>query len=56
MAVSVLLSATFALVLAGAIIYDAGRVGWAQLFFVLASGTAGAGVALLAESRSRDGR
>jgi hypothetical protein len=43
------LLSTLLLVAAGCILYVGGSVGWAQLWFVLASGTAGAGVVLLVE-------
>ena len=45
---------TFALVIVGAILYDAGSVGWAQLMFVTASGTAGAGVMAVVDKRHYD--
>ena len=38
-----LFGATFALVAVGIALYEAGEVGWAQMLWVLASGTAGAG-------------
>jgi hypothetical protein len=40
---------TFLLVGAGCAMYVLGSVGWAQLVWVLASGTAGAGCVLLIE-------
>ena len=42
-------AATVLLVAAGCVLYATGSVGWGQLLLVLASGTAGAGVVLLAE-------
>jgi hypothetical protein len=42
---------TLALVFVGAGLHVAGSVGWAQAFYVLASGTAGAAVVLLLEDR-----
>ena len=48
--------ATFALVIVGAILYDGGNVGWAQLMFVIASGTAGAGVMAVVDERRFDER
>jgi hypothetical protein len=45
------LLSTLLLVAAGCVLYVSGSVGWAQLGFVLASGTAGAGVVLLVEHR-----
>ena len=47
-----LLLTTIALVLVGCLMYAADWVGWAQLWFVLASGTAGAGIVMLVERRS----
>jgi hypothetical protein len=46
-----LLIATVLLVLLGCTFYLGGWVGWAQLLWVLGSGTAGAGVALMVEGR-----
>jgi hypothetical protein len=46
-----LLSVTFMLVMVGCALYTYGFEGWAQLLWVLASGTAGAGVVLLFEER-----
>jgi len=47
---AVLLAAVL-MVAAGTVLYATGSVGWAQWFWVVASGTAGAGVALLVEGR-----
>ena len=49
-----LLGATFALVVGGIALYEAGEVGWAQFGFILASGTAGAGC-VAALDRGHDG-
>lgn len=49
-----LITLTFALVAVGAVLYDGGSIGWAQLFFVIASGTAGAGVMSLFDERRMD--
>jgi hypothetical protein len=46
-----LIAATLLLVAAGCVLYVAGLVGWAQLAWVLASGTAGAGVVLILEGK-----
>jgi hypothetical protein len=46
-----LLLLTVALVLGGCVLYASQNVGWAQMLWVLASGTAGAGVVLLLEGR-----
>jgi hypothetical protein len=46
-----LIFATFLLVLVGCWLYVSDSVGLAQLLWVLASGTAGAGVVLLVEER-----
>jgi hypothetical protein len=43
------IAGTVLLVAAGCVLWVTGSVGVAQLFLVLASGTAGAGVALLVE-------
>jgi hypothetical protein len=42
---------TFLLVAVGCAMYVLGSVGWAQLVWVLASGSAGAGMVVLLESR-----
>ena len=47
----VLLLITLGLVLAGCALYVADSIGWAQALFVLASGTAGAGVVLVLDER-----
>ena len=52
----ILISLTVALVIAGAILYDGGSAGWAQLLWVLASGTAGAGVMTFIDERRMDER
>jgi hypothetical protein len=44
---------TFLLVIAGGSLYSAGEAGWAQMLWVLASGTAGAGVGIWIESVKR---
>jgi hypothetical protein len=44
-----LILATFLLTAFGAALYVDGLVGWAQLFWVMASGTAGGSVALFVE-------
>jgi hypothetical protein len=46
-----LLASTIALVLVGCALYVNAAVGWAQLLWVFASGTAGAGVVLWVENR-----
>lgn len=46
-----LLTGTVLLVMMGCALYYLGHFGWAQLAWVLASGTAGGGVALLVEGR-----
>ena len=46
-----LLAVTFVLTAVGGWLYLAGEAGWAQFLWVLASGTAGAGVALLVDRR-----
>jgi uncharacterized membrane protein len=46
-----LITITFLLVVLGCVLYISGAVGWAQLCWVLASGTAGAGVVLIIEER-----
>lgn len=46
-----LLVITGGLVLLGCVLYVADAVGWAQLFWVLASGTAGGAVVLIVEKR-----
>jgi hypothetical protein len=48
-----LISITFFLVAVGCGLYVFGYVGWAQMCWVMASGTAGAGLALLIESEDR---
>lgn len=47
---TILLLLTAGLVAGGCVLYATGLVGWAQMLWVLASGTAGAGVTLLIES------
>ena len=42
---------TVLLVIAGSALYVADLIGWAQMLFVLASGTAGGGIVLLMEER-----
>lgn len=42
---------TFGMAIIGVGFYYEGSVGWAQLFWVLASGTAGAGVMALIDDR-----
>lgn len=42
---------TVLLVLVGLGLFTSGHIGWAQLFWVLASGTAGAGIVMLLERR-----
>ena len=49
-----LLTATFLLVVMGCALYVLAHVGWAQLMWVLASGTAGAGVVLAIEGGNRE--
>jgi hypothetical protein len=44
---------TILLVAAGCMLYIGGQVGWAQLAWVLGSGTAGAGVVLLLDEGRR---
>lgn len=44
MTAAALLAGTVLLVLLGAVLYAVDALGWAQLLWVLASGTAGAGV------------
>jgi hypothetical protein len=44
-----LLLLTFVLVLVGCVLYVIGNEGWGQLLWVLASGTAGAGIVLFVE-------
>ena len=46
-----LILATLGLVAVGCWLYVAGLIGWAQMLFVLASGTAGGGIVLLLEDR-----
>ena len=46
-----LLLLTAALVAAGSVLYITDSVGWAQLLWVTASGTAGAGIVLFVERR-----
>lgn len=46
-----LLILTVGLVAAGCITYAVGWVGWAQFLWVVASGTAGAGVAFVVDRR-----
>jgi hypothetical protein len=46
-----LLTVTVLLVVLGCVLYSFDSVGWAQLLWVLASGTAGAGVVLLIERK-----
>jgi hypothetical protein len=46
-----LLLLTTVLVLGGCILYVTDSVGWAQLLWVMASGTAGAGIVLFTERR-----
>jgi len=48
-----LLALTFLLVLVGCGFYVNDSVGWAQLLWVLASGTAGAGMVLVIDDRSK---
>jgi hypothetical protein len=45
---------TFLLVVFGGALYIEGQAGWAQLLWVLASGTAGAGIIYLIESHKGD--
>ena len=49
----VLLGITAVLVIGGCILYAYELVGWAQMLWVLASGTAGAGCAVILEERDR---
>lgn len=42
---------TVLLVALGCVLYGYGYVGWAQLYWVMASGTAGAGVAMWIDDR-----
>jgi hypothetical protein len=49
-----MLMMTFLLVLVGLILYLTESGGWAQFLWVLASGTAGAGVMLIVEHRRDD--
>jgi hypothetical protein len=44
-----LIALTFILVVLGCAMYLEGGIGWAQLLWVLASGTAGGGVVMLLE-------
>lgn len=46
-----LITITFLLVVLGCVLYLYNMVGWAQLLWVLASGTAGAGVVLVIGGR-----
>lgn len=46
-----LITATFLLVVAGCWLYAGGYVGWAQFLWVIASGTAGAGVVAIFDRR-----
>jgi hypothetical protein len=46
-----LLVATAALVAVGCVLYVAGFAGWAQLLWVLGSGTAGGGIVLFLEDQ-----
>jgi len=46
-----LILVTLLLVAAGCGLYVAGLIGWAQMLFVLASGTAGGGIVLILEDR-----
>jgi hypothetical protein len=48
----ILLLVTALLVVAGCFVYVNGFVAWAQFFWVLASGTAGAGIVILVENRN----
>jgi len=43
---------TLLLVLLGCVLYISNSVGWAQLFWVMASGTAGGGVMLFLDDHS----
>lgn len=51
---TVFLSLTLLLVFVGCLLYVSGYVGWAQCLWVLASGTAGAGVMLWVEKHPGD--
>lgn len=46
-----LLAVTVLLCLAGVLLYEGGAVGWAQLCWVVGSGTAGAGIAGVVSGR-----
>lgn len=48
-----LLLLTLLLVLLGCALYNLGAIGWAQLGWVLASGTAGAGIVRLIDDQER---
>lgn len=49
-----LISITFILVVLGCALFALDQPGWAQLMFVLASGTAGAGVVLVVGGSKHD--
>ena len=53
MAPALLTTLTVVLVLLGAVLYTTGLVGWAQLLWVFASGTAGGAIVLFVEDRTR---
>jgi hypothetical protein len=46
-----LLGATLALVVVGCALYVGGHIGWAQMWWVLASGTAGGAVAVFVDKQ-----